>query len=309
MVQLSYCRGVQPQRFSKLSCQLFCFGDRAKSVFHVSVQYVGIVHYCLAVLLVYSYCASKMLTRASNEQIQKSNFPTDTQKLDQRGWTMSKRPDPPGDSPPPPSKRQKEATPAKKQSSLLNFFAKKKEPLGKKLGENDAPKKSNAGVSKLPPSSSSAKVAKLFLPIKDSSVAKKPSDNDDKSAAAAAADKDAPIIPHQVKPEKGARWRVLHNCLLVRTVPTEEPRTKVASFDLDGTLLVWRIAGWPSQYQHYELWNATGVASKFRTLHDEGYKLVIFSNQGAIRSAVTGKKATFMKSLIECCFIINSVVN
>lgn len=90
-----------------------------------------------------------------------------------------------------------------------------------------------------------------------------------------------------------------NECLLIRNVPKEPPRTKVAALDLDGTLLVWRIAGWPSRYEHYELWNSTVIPKLQRLYDQDGYKLVIFSNQGAIRGAFSGKKATFVKSLIE----------
>lgn len=50
--------------------------------------------------------------------------------------------------------------------------------------------------------------------------------------------------------------------------------------------------------EHYELWNA-GVITKLQKLHDDGYKLVIFSNQGAIRGALDGKKSIHVKSLLD----------
>lgn len=74
---------------------------------------------------------------------------------------------------------------------------------------------------------------------------------------------------------------------------------RIAAFDLDGTLLEWRIHGWPSRMDQYQLWNSH-VITKLRDLYDtQQYQLVIFSNQGAIRSAFTGKKATLVKNLIE----------
>jgi bifunctional polynucleotide phosphatase/kinase len=109
------------------------------------------------------------------------------------------------------------------------------------------------------------------------------------------------LVPHAIPPN--SRWQVYQNACLVRTcrhsTNDEVPRTKVAGLDMDGTLFTWRMAGWPSRMEHYELWNNT-VIQKLRQLYDdEHYQLVLFSNQGAIRGAFTGKKATFVKSLIE----------
>jgi DNA 3'-phosphatase len=128
------------------------------------------------------------------------------------------------------------------------------------------------------------------------------------------------IIPHTV-PWSESNWKVYQNAVLYRkpspssVVATakvtaqgddttnnqpQSPRTnKVAAFDVDGTLVTWRTAGWPSKLTDYELWNAN-VVHKLRHLYDvEGYQLVLISNQGAIRSAHTGKKATTVKSLME----------
>ena len=118
------------------------------------------------------------------------------------------------------------------------------------------------------------------------------------SATSDSATSNAPIIPEKVPPSPHAVWKTYEDCCIYRH-QAEPPRTKVAGLDLDGTLLNWRIAGWPSQYQHYELWNR-GVITKLRQLYDEEhYQLCIFSNQGGIRGALEGKKATFVKSLVD----------
>ncbi len=93
-----------------------------------------------------------------------------------------------------------------------------------------------------------------------------------------------PIVPKLVSPPRNVVWQSLHdNHLLIRQLTCEkEPRTRVAALDLDGTLVVWSssFSGfWPNQLVHYELWSST-IPSKLRALHDEGYKLVLFSNQG-----------------------------
>jgi DNA 3'-phosphatase len=109
-----------------------------------------------------------------------------------------------------------------------------------------------------------------------------------------------PIIPRSVPASLKATWNVYQNACIYRKVRGEvNERTKLAAFDLDGTLLTWRIDGWPSKFEHYELWNAT-VIDRLRRLYDEeDYRLVVFSNQGLIRQAFTGVKATFVKSLLE----------
>lgn len=122
-----------------------------------------------------------------------------------------------------------------------------------------------------------------------------------------------PIIPHALQPPipvtSSSRWEVYEKACLVRTCchnKDEAPRTKVAGLDMDGTLFTWRVAagGWASRMEHYELWNCK-VITKLRQLYDEQhYQLVIFSNQGAIRGAFDGKKATFVKSLIEWLAVI-----
>jgi DNA 3'-phosphatase len=238
--------------------------------------------------------------------------------------SSNKRPDPPGDSPPTKKRIKAAGSPEiRKQSSLLQFFGKPKlDPTGEKLqqystkkavprqkvldapssdlqdGSKDATNREVHGINTRKP------VAKIFqkpstvgpeskLPIESHKEDEQPVITTTISTSG-----DEAIIPRLVPPDRLARWKVKHQCLLIRTVPKEPPRSKAAAFDLDGTLLVWRIAGWPSRYEHYELWNSS-VIPKLQQLHDDGYKLVIFSNQGAIRTAVEGKKATFVKSLLE----------
>ncbi|GAX19146.1 bifunctional polynucleotide phosphatase/kinase [Fistulifera solaris] len=125
-------------------------------------------------------------------------------------------------------------------------------------------------------------------------------DNDVSSFQKIDTSSNEPIIPRTVPASLKATWNVYQNSCIYRKVRGEvTERTKVAAFDLDGTLLTWRIEGWPSKFEHYELWNAN-VIDKLRRLYDEeDYRLVVFSNQGLIRQAFTGVKATFVKSLLE----------
>jgi bifunctional polynucleotide phosphatase/kinase len=106
------------------------------------------------------------------------------------------------------------------------------------------------------------------------------------------------MIPEVVATPRNVVWNSVQENVIVRRVTDDKPRDKVAAFDLDGTLTVWRIAGWPSRLEHYELWSST-VPAKLRALYDEGFKLVLFTNQGAIQSAHAGKKATLNKYVIN----------
>ena len=92
-------------------------------------------------------------------------------------------------------------------------------------------------------------------------------------------------------------WRTQRGCLLVRTVEDEPARTKVAAFDLDNTLVAWRTSH-PSSLEHYELWNSC-VVNRLRGLHDDGYKLVIITNQGVVRKSLYGATATKVQNIIE----------
>jgi hypothetical protein len=55
-----------------------------------------------------------------------------------------------------------------------------------------------------------------------------------------------PIIPESSPPVGRPRhsWQTLKGACIYRKVAKEEPRAKVAAFDLDNTLLEWRITGW-----------------------------------------------------------------
>ncbi|GKY91925.1 hypothetical protein MPSEU_000164100 [Mayamaea pseudoterrestris] len=79
----------------------------------------------------------------------------------------------------------------------------------------------------------------------------------------------------------------------------EEARTRVAAFDLEETLVNWSSSiRFPSELSHYELWNVN-VIDKLRSLHDEGNKLLIVSNQGGIKKSFDGKIANKIKHVIE----------
>ena len=111
----------------------------------------------------------------------------------------------------------------------------------------------------------------------------------------------SPITAKEVETPKSVSWTSLHSQhLLVRSPVVFNPRDKVAGFDLDQTLVNWNLppGSWPSSVQQYELWNSS-VIDKMRKLDKDGYKLVIFSNQGGIKGALNGKIAARVKSVID----------
>ena len=121
-----------------------------------------------------------------------------------------------------------------------------------------------------------------------------------------------PIRPRKVPPLRsnpfdrtGPRWSTYEGKLLIRTAPpvskpkpTDAP-TKVAAFDMDGTILLTLGVRHASNFGDLQLWSST-VIDKIRSLHDdEGYRLVLITNQGGIQTQLDGKKAMFIRSVID----------
>jgi len=181
-------------------------------------------------------------------------------------------------SSPPSPKRPKTSSSAKQQqASLTSFFGAPKAAV---------PFKTSASMTKSKDAEPNEKAtSSVKEPSKESSTSVSTSTMID------------PIIP-RVVPWSESKWKVYENAVIYRQTKAGQ-RSKVAAFDMDGTLLVWRTPGWPSKLTDYELWN-TAVITKLRQLYDdENYQLILISNQGAIRGAFTGKKATTVKGLVE----------
>jgi bifunctional polynucleotide phosphatase/kinase len=99
------------------------------------------------------------------------------------------------------------------------------------------------------------------------------------------------------------RWSTHHDALLARTEAACAPCAKIAAFDLDDTLQKTRSGqkGYMvTDVNDFVDWSAD-VAPTLRRLHATGYKIVIFSNQGGVKGAMTGKRADVVRRRIDAC--------
>ncbi|KAI9493014.1 polynucleotide kinase 3 phosphatase-domain-containing protein [Zychaea mexicana] len=82
------------------------------------------------------------------------------------------------------------------------------------------------------------------------------------------------------------RWlQQIPSVLIARSKQSEPGRNKVAAFDLDSTLIKTRSGKvYPRDSGDWQWWH-TSVPGTVRRLHDEGYKIVIFSNQNGLNSS------------------------
>ena len=93
-------------------------------------------------------------------------------------------------------------------------------------------------------------------------------------------------------------WR--DNCdSLIFKITKLLPKSKLAMFDLDSTLILPTGFGNSARNKdEYILFNDK-VIEKIRELHKKRFTIIIFSNQNSIKSALQGKAATSKKELID----------
>ncbi|XP_018325065.1 uncharacterized protein F21D5.5 [Agrilus planipennis] len=78
-------------------------------------------------------------------------------------------------------------------------------------------------------------------------------------------------------------WEIIDRLCLIFTSTNFKPSPKIAAFDLDGTIIrVKSGAQFPKNKDDWDLWNVI-VPKKLRELTADGYSIVIFSNQAAIK--------------------------
>ncbi|XP_067939267.1 uncharacterized protein F21D5.5-like isoform X2 [Watersipora subatra] len=102
--------------------------------------------------------------------------------------------------------------------------------------------------------------------------------------------------------EKG-EWREVAPAVHMFSGMSVQPNIKIAGFDMDGTLIITASgAKWPKNRDDWKFIYPE-VPEKLRRLHKEGFKLIIFTNQGGIATGTV--KPVDVKHKIEA--IISSV--
>mmetsp|Transcript_13516 Transcript_13516/g.49174 ORF Transcript_13516/g.49174 Transcript_13516/m.49174 type:complete len:277 (-) Transcript_13516:2030-2860(-) len=85
------------------------------------------------------------------------------------------------------------------------------------------------------------------------------------------------------------QWKVVQKSLLVRVDNSIRGSSRVAAFDLDGTLVDTKSGGrFARDADDWKFFNDR-VVPTVQKLNDSGYHICIFSNQGSIRTAMEGK--------------------
>lgn len=98
----------------------------------------------------------------------------------------------------------------------------------------------------------------------------------------------------------GSPWRKGAASLLVREDGASTPGGKIAGFDLNDTLVSSKV-GAPGYQVTVSDWTfySPAVPKKLKELHKDGFRLVIFTNQGNIRSALDGKRSATFKASVD----------
>ncbi|XP_046472351.1 uncharacterized protein F21D5.5 isoform X1 [Neodiprion pinetum] len=84
------------------------------------------------------------------------------------------------------------------------------------------------------------------------------------------------------KPTEQELWEDIDKALLIYTSKGVVARSKIAAYDMDGTLIKTQSGHvFPKDHNDWQL-IFSEVPGKLKKLHKEGYKIVIFTNQGSL---------------------------
>ncbi|CAO3619613.1 unnamed protein product [Mucor fragilis] len=89
-----------------------------------------------------------------------------------------------------------------------------------------------------------------------------------------------------MSPKKSSlKWiNALESVLIAKPSVKETARSKIAAFDLDGTLIATKSGRVFAKDEHDWRWWDPVVPKRIEALHDEGFKIVIFSNQNGLNN-------------------------
>eukprot|EP00210_Caulerpa_lentillifera_P002575 g2470.t1 len=95
------------------------------------------------------------------------------------------------------------------------------------------------------------------------------------------------------------KWRTNRVSLIYKLSKTDGLRTKVACFDLDATLVKTKgTSPFPKDANDWVLFHDT-VPDKLQELYSKDFRLVMFTNQGGIKSSLNGAMAKKVKQRID----------
>merc|ERR1712166_1258275 len=100
------------------------------------------------------------------------------------------------------------------------------------------------------------------------------------------------------KRPRAESWRLDSGSVFARIVEDSSGQ-KIAGFDLDSTLVNTKTGGRFATTAQDWCWFNPAVPDKLKELIADGFKIVIFTNQGGIKSAVNGVQATKVKARID----------
>jgi len=85
-----------------------------------------------------------------------------------------------------------------------------------------------------------------------------------------------------------------------RANPAAQGGAKIAAIDLDGTMIARKSTNqWGPKDADDWKWLTATVPAKIKELHEGGYKLVIFTNQGSIKGAMLGAASDKIRAMID----------
>jgi len=131
------------------------------------------------------------------------------------------------------------------------------------------------------------------------SAQKRKVDGQNEAANKRKASKRPAVTPFSLAVDGGPQWRTDGTSVIFKRRISKRMFEKVACFDLDKTLVHTKgSCPFPRRPDDWVFFNDR-VKAKLHELHDQKFKLVVFSNQAGIQTRLDGVLATRLKSRID----------